>query len=157
MSRGLQLLVVLLIALTVIQFIQPARNQSGQASVVDISTISIIPDTVYIFFKNTCFDCHSNNTIYPWYSNIQPFSWIIARDIENGKAKLNFNDLGSLSARRQVSKLRDMENRIKDGSMPPPAYKLMHGGGRLTDEERGLIIDWIDEITNKVNLNRSHK
>lgn len=155
MNRVKQLLVALLMAFTVIQFMQPARNQSGQAVQSDFSNTSSIPDTIYTLFKNACFDCHSNNTSYPWYSNIQPMGWLIARDIENGKAKLNFNDLGSLSSRRRVSKLQEIENRIKDGTMPLPTYKLMHENARLTKEEQELLIGWIEETKDSAILKRS--
>ena len=140
-----KLLRALLLAFIVIQFIQPARNESGQAPQSDLSNTYLIPETVYAVFKNACFDCHSNTTSYPWYSRIQPVGWLLARDIENGKAKLNFGELGSLSARRQMTKLQEIENRIKDGTMPPAAYKVMHGKARLTKEEQELLIDWIEE------------
>lgn len=144
-------------AFIVIQFMQPARNQSGQAVQSDILTTYSIPDNVYTLFKNACFDCHSNNTNYPWYSNIQPMGWLLAQDIENGKAKLNFNDLGSLSSRRRVSKLQEIENMIKDGTMPLPAYKLMHKNARLTKEQQDLLIRWIEETKDSAMLKRSSK
>jgi len=157
MKRVKQLLVALLLAFAVIQFIQPARNQSGQAVQLDFSNTTTVPDTIYTLFKNACFDCHSNNTNYPWYSNIQPMGWFMASDIENGKAKLNFNDLGSLSSRRLESKLQETENMIKDGTMPLPAYKLMHEGARLTKEEREALIGWIEQTKDSVILKRSMK
>jgi len=111
----------------------------------DISKTFNVPSNVYTLLKNACFDCHSNNTSYPWYSNIQPIGWILAKDIENGKAKVNFSEFGSLSSRRQISKLQGVENRIKDGTMPLPEYQFMHPSARLTEEERRLLIDWIQK------------
>jgi hypothetical protein len=111
----------------------------------DLSKTYSIPNNVHTLFKNACFDCHSNNTSYPWYSNIQPIGWILAKDIENGKAKVNFSEFGSLSSRRQISKLQGVENRIKDGTMPLPEYQFMHPSARLTEEERRLLIDWIQK------------
>ena len=97
MNRLKQILFVLLIVFIGIQFMQPARNESGQVLQTDISKTYNIPNNVHTLFKNACFDCHSKNTNYPWYSNIQPMGWLIARDIKNGKAKLNFSELGSIS------------------------------------------------------------
>ncbi|HEX9657080.1 MAG TPA: heme-binding domain-containing protein [Bacteroidota bacterium] len=145
MKRVKQILLVLLIVFVVIQFMQPARNQSGQVLQTEFSNTYSIPNNVYTLFKNACFDCHSNNTSYPWYSNIQPIGWILAKDIENGKAKVNFSEFGSLSSRRQISKLQGVENRIKDGTMPLPEYQFMHPSARLTEEERRLLIDWIQK------------
>ncbi len=138
-----RILFVLLIAFVVIQFMQPACNQGGQVLQSDISNTYNIPNTVYARLKNSCYDCHSNNTRYPWYFNIQPVGWMLAKDIENGKAMLNFSEFGSLSKRRRVSKLQNVENRIKDGTMPLPAYQFMHPGARLSEEERRLLIEWI--------------
>ena len=150
MNRLKQILFVLLIVFIVIQFMQPARNQSGQVVRTELPNTYSIPDNVHTLFKNACFDCHSNNTSYPWYSNIQPVGWLLAMDVENGKAKLNFSEFGSLSPRRQISKLREVENRIKDGTMPLRAHQLMHPDARLTQEERQLLIDWIEKTKDTI-------
>jgi hypothetical protein len=139
-----RILFMLLIAFVGIQFIQPARNQSGQVMESDIANTDSIPSNVYARLKSSCYDCHSNNSTYPWYSNIEPIGWMLAKDIENGKAMLNFSEFGSLSSRRRVSKLRDVENRIKDGTMPLPGYLFMHPGARITEEEKKLLINWIE-------------
>lgn len=144
----------MLIVFIIIQFIQPARNQSGQELPAEFSRTYSIPSNVHTLFKNACFDCHSNNSSYPWYFNIQPVGWILARDIENGKAKVNFSEFGSLSSRRQISKLQEVENRIKDGTMPLPVYQFMHPSARLTEEERRLLIDWIQKTTESITLNK---
>jgi len=138
----------------VIQFAQPARNQSGQVLPTDISNTYSIPANVQALFKNACFDCHSNNTDYPFYANIQPVGRILARDIENGKAKLNFSEFGSLSPRRQKSKLQEAEYRIKDGTMPLPAYQFMHPNSRLTEEDRQLLIDWLEKIKDPIAIQK---
>ena len=148
------ILFVILIVFIIIQFIRPARNTSGQVLQTDISKIYSIPQNVSSLLKNACYDCHSNNTNYPWYTNIQPVGWLLAADIKNGKAKLNFSEFGSFSSRRQISKLRNIENRIKDGTMPLPAYQLMHKDARLTKEEKELLIDWIQKTKDSIALKR---
>ena len=148
------MLFVVLIVFAVIQFMQPARNQSGQVLQTEFSNTYSIPNNVHTLFKNACFDCHSNNTSYPWYSNIQPVGWLLAKDIKDGKAKLNFSEFGSISSRRQISKLQGVENRIKDGTMPLPVYQFMHPSARLTEEERRLLIDWIERTKDSITLKR---
>ncbi len=148
------LLFVILVVFTAIQFIQPVRNISGQVLQTDISNTYNVPENVYTLLKNACYDCHSNNTNYPWYSNIQPVAWLLAMDIKNGKAKINFSEFGSNSSRRQISKLQGVENRIKDGTMPLPQYQLMHKNARLTKEEKELIIDWIQKTKDNITLNK---
>lgn len=125
-----------------IQFIQPAHNENVRVSLTDISKIVSIPDSVNAILINACYDCHSNNTIYPWYSNIQPMGWLMANHIKQGKEALNFSEFGSYSQRRQLSKLNGIANSIKDDIMPLSSYKLMHKNARLSTNEKTLFINW---------------
>lgn len=146
MSRLKQILLAILVVFIVIQFIQPVRNKSGQVLSTDISNTYSIPENVYTLLKNACYDCHSNNTNYPFYSYVQPIRWIMESDIKKGKEKLNFSEFGTYSSRRRNSKWIDIEKRIKDGTMPLSSYKLMHKNARLTIDEKKLIYDWIEKI-----------
>ncbi|MBS4033492.1 MAG: heme-binding domain-containing protein [Ignavibacterium sp.] len=148
------ILSIILILFITIQFIQPVRNTSGQVLQTDISNTYKIPPDISALIKNSCYDCHSNNTVYPWYSNIQPVGWLLEADIKNGKDKLNFSEFGSLSSRRQISKLRNIENRITDGTMPLPVYRLMHPSAGLTDEEKQFLSDWIQNTRDSIALKR---
>lgn len=131
-----------LIVLAGIQFIQPVRNENGSALQTDIFKTISIPANVQLILQTACYDCHSNNTNYPWYTNIQPMGWLLANHIKEGKAELNFNDFGSYSQRRQQSKLKSIASQVKDGEMPLTSYVLMHKSARLTEEQKALIIDW---------------
>ena len=115
MSRFKKIAWAIAIGLIAIQFIQPARNASGQVLETDISKAVSIPDSVQMILKRACYDCHSNNTIYPFYAYIQPIGWLLNSHIEEGKSQFNFSDFGSLSKRRQASKLKSIANQIKDG------------------------------------------
>ncbi|MEC5143011.1 heme-binding domain-containing protein [Chitinophaga sp. 212800010-3] len=145
MSRIKKVLIGVLIAFIAIQFIQPARNQNGQALPTDILKTYTVPDSVRDILTTACYDCHSNNTNYPWYVNIQPVGWMLARHIKNGKENLNFSEFGAYSLRRQMSKLRSIQNSIKDGIMPISSYTLIHKNARLTDNDKSLIIDWANK------------
>ena len=136
---------VLVIVFVAIQFIQPAHNKSGQVLPTDFTIVYSVPNNVQTILQNACYDCHSNNTSYPWYSNIQPMAWIMRRHIDNGKEKLNFSEFGSYSSRRQISKLKGMANQIKDEEMPIASYKMMHSKANLTKEEKSLVIDWMNK------------
>ena len=89
---------VLVIVFVAIQFIQPAHNKSGQVLPTDFTIVYTVPPNVQTILQNACTDCHSNNTSYPWYSNIQPMAWIMKRHIDNGKEKLNFSEFGISSS-----------------------------------------------------------
>ena len=143
MSRRNKLLIALFIVSIAIQFIQPVRNINRQALSGDISKLYVLPDQVSAIFKNSCYDCHSNSTRYPWYSFIQPGAWIMASHIRKGKAKLNFSEFGALSNRKQRSKLQEMANSIKDETMPLWSYTLIHQNAKLSPDEKTLLLNWM--------------
>ena len=142
MSRFKKILLVLIIAFIVIQFIQPAHNKRDKVLSTDFAKTLVVPNNIKMILQNACYDCHSNNTKYPWYSNIQPAAWMMARHIKNGKDKLNFSDFGSNTIRKQISKLKEIANQVKDDEMPIASYKLMHKNARLSAEDKTLMEDW---------------
>ena len=142
---------VLVIVFVAIQFIQPAHNKSGQVLPTDFTIVYTVPPNVQTILQNACTDCHSNNTSYPWYSNIQPMAWIMKRHIDNGKEKLNFSEFGNYSSRRQISKLKGIANQIKDDEMPISSYKAMHTKANLTKDDKNLIIDWMNKIVDSLS------
>jgi hypothetical protein len=151
-SRGIKIVAMkgikkvllgLLVILVIIQFIQPARNKSGQAMPNDISKMVAMPAKVQGILKKACYDCHSNNTQYPWYANVQPLNWFLDDHVQSGKAELNFNEFGAYTPRRQQSKLRSIENSLKDGTMPLSSYTLIHRNAILSEAEKMQIISWV--------------
>ena len=143
-------LLILLALLILIQFIRPARNQSGQVLQTDIIKIFSVPSNVKTALEVACYDCHSNNTRYPWYANIQPGGWWLAKHVKDGKEELNFSDFGAYSRRRQINKLRSIGNSIKDATMPLSSYTLLHQDARLTSEQKALIIAWANKIKDSI-------
>ncbi|MEQ7802130.1 heme-binding domain-containing protein [Pedobacter sp. ASV1-7] len=146
-----KILLGLLVIFILIQFVQPARNKSGQVMPNDISKIVSVPSDVQGILKKACYDCHSNNTEYPWYVNIQPMHWFMNYHIQSGKKELNFNEFGTYTPRRQQNKLRSIENSLKDGSMPLSSYTLMHRNAILSEAEKSLIINWVQNSKDSLN------
>ncbi|MBS1666369.1 MAG: heme-binding domain-containing protein [Bacteroidetes bacterium] len=134
-----------------IQFIQPAHNKSGQVMPADFTKVYVVPSNVQNILQNACYDCHSNNTNYPWYSNIQPMAWMMKRHIDNGKEKLNFSEFGIYSTRRQISKLKGITNQIKGNEMPLSSYKAMHTKENLSKEEKAFIINWFNKTADSLS------
>src|SRR5437764_712012 len=126
MNASKKILFGLLVVLIGIQFIQPARNKNRETLSTDLAKTINIPANVQSILKTACYDCHSNNTNYPWYSRVQPFGWLLARHIKKGKEELNFSEFGSYSLRRQISKLDGIANSVKDGTMPLGSYTMIH-------------------------------
>src|SRR6187455_2212154 len=99
MRRLKKILLGLLIVLALIQFIQPDRNRSNEILSTDLAKKINVPEDVQKVLEIACYDCHSNNTSYPWYSRVQPVGWLQAKHIKQGKAELNFSEFGSYSPR----------------------------------------------------------
>jgi hypothetical protein len=151
MSLKNKILLALFTGFVAIQFIQPAHNKSGQVLPTDVANFYAVPANIKNILKNACYDCHSNNTIYPWYANIQPMAWMLERHIKQGKEKLNFNDFGSYTNRRQISKLKEILNQIKDDEMPITSYKLMHKNAKLSQDEKNLLINWLQSTVDSLS------
>ena len=136
----------------VIQFFRPVLNKSNQVFDTDISKIVITSDSVQALLKNACYDCHSNNTNYPWYSNIQPVGWLMAKHVRKGKDELNYSEFGSYSTRRQLSKLNGIANSIRDDIMPLSSYKLMHKNSILSTYEKEQLIKWAQQARDSLSV-----
>lgn len=143
--------VLLLVIFIAIQFIQPARNKSGQVMLTDISKIVPVSPAVSALLKTSCYDCHSNNTYYPWYANVQPIGWILNGHIQKAKTDLNFSEFGSYTTRRQKSKLESIAGRVNDNSMPLASYTFIHKNARLSKENKALIIDWATKTNEAIS------
>ena len=135
-----------------IQFIRPALNKSNQVFETDISRIVVTSDSVRTLLKIACYDCHSNNTDYPWYSNIQPIGWLMAFHIKQAKNELNFSEFGSYAQRRQLSKLDGIANSIKDEIMPLSSYKLIHKNAILSTNEKELLLKWVQLAKDSLSI-----
>jgi Haem-binding domain len=102
------------------------------------------PAQVEALLTRACYDCHSNQTRWPWYSRIAPMSWLVARDVALGRKELNFSEWGSYYSQTRKRKLQWMGRVLRERSMPPWAYRLMHPGARLAAAERVTLDHWIE-------------
>jgi len=137
-----KILIVLLIALIVIQFFRPKKNIDDKPQVNNITSLYATPDSVKTILAKACNDCHSNNTKYPWYSNIQPVAWWLADHVEEGKRELNFDEFATYSLRKQYHKLEETNGIVKDGEMPLSSYTWIHKEAKLTEGEKIAIANW---------------
>ena len=135
-------LIILLIALIIIQFFRPKKNISQGIAATDISTKYTIPDTVQDLLKVACNDCHSNNSRYPWYWNIQPVMWFMNGHIDEGKRHLNFSVYTTYPIWRQYKQFDNISKEVKGGDMPLTSYTLIHRDAILTDAQKLAIEDW---------------
>lgn len=143
-----RLFLVLLAGFVVIQFFRPAKNTASgpEAYAKDISTVHAVPADVQVILKKACYDCHSNNTEYPWYNNIQPVAWWLANHVNEGKRELNFSEFATYSIGRQYRKLEKINGEVKEGGMPLSSYTWIHTSAKLNETEKLAIASWTTAI-----------
>lgn len=121
----------------IMQFIQVEKKNK----VVDPNLEIKAPENIMTMFKNACYDCHSYQTNWPWYSNIAPFSWIISDHVENGRRALNFSTWEEYSSEDKKKKMKEIF-RTAYASMPLSSYIKLHEEADLTREQRTEIREW---------------
>lgn len=137
----------LLAVLIIIQFFRPAKNVSDEIITAnDISKVYAIPENVHQVFISKCYDCHSNNTHYPWYYTIQPVAWWMAAHVDEGKEELNFSEFKTYPEKRANHKIEEISESINEGWMPLDSYLWIHHEAKITDEDRTAINAWIKTL-----------
>lgn len=141
-----KILIFLLVVLIIIQFIRPAKNIAATPSTTDIASIYPVPADVQSILDKSCNDCHSNNTRYPWYNNIQPLGWWLANHVNEGKRELNFSEFASYAPKKQHHKLEELIKTVKENEMPLNSYTWIHKDAILTEAEKVKLSAWADSI-----------
>jgi hypothetical protein len=142
-----KIILIVFLVFLVMQLCQPARNtEFEQDSAVNFTKVYIVPKNVETILRTSCYDCHSNNTNYPWYSNIQPARSFMENHIKEGKENLNFSEFGKYSKRKQENKLNRIVKEIKSDEMPLASYTLIHQNAILTLSQKKEVIDWINTV-----------
>jgi hypothetical protein len=134
-----------------IQFIHPAMNFNPMPANSNISSVYPVPEKVQNILSTSCFDCHSTTANFPWYARVQPIGWWISHHVNDGREKLNFDDFGSLSPRRQYRKLLDIEFQISNNEMPLSSYTMMHRIAILSPDEREAIVRWCESLRDTIH------
>ena len=136
------LVAILGVALLAVQFIHPAKNRSQPAPGSGIESAFPVPGHVMQIFRRSCFDCHSDSTVYPWYAEIQPFGWWLNSHIEDGTRHLDFDRFASYRPVRQYVKFKDIVEQLQQDEMPLRSYLFIHRYARLTPDEKEEVIRW---------------
>ena len=140
-------LAVLVVAIVlVIQVIPVERNVSTVPPGQSFEKTEKVPANVAAILKVSCYDCHSNNTRYPWYSVLQPGAWFMTRHIKKGKEELNFDEFNNYSKRRKKAKIKSIISQIEKDEMPLKSYRMMHGNARLSADEKKELLDFFSTI-----------
>lgn len=140
---GLGILAFLLLS----QFIRREKNVSeADFSTTDFIALEQPPAEVAKILENACYDCHSNNSAYPWYAEVAPVSWWIQMHINGGKQHLNFNEWGTYPAKKAAHKLEECAEVIGDNYMPMKAYIKLHSEAKLSAEQREMLVNYFNNL-----------
>ena len=145
-----KIMLVLLAVLVIIQFIHPKKNKAEGVQPNYIGNTFAIPADVKTILAKACYDCHSNNTRYPWYANLQPLHWWLEKHIKNGKKEINFDDYTNKSLRYQYHKMEEVIEQVKEGEMPLNSYTWIHKDAKLTTEEKAKITGWAQSVLDTI-------
>lgn len=144
---------LLLIVFVGMQFYRPDKNQSPGDHTSLFITETNPPVEVKMILTQTCYDCHSNNTVYPWYDNIAPISYWLAEHVKDGKEHLNFSNWNTYELAKKDHKFEELIKLIQVGEMPLKEYTWTHDSARLTEMQRTAIINWAKQTRALYQLN----
>ncbi len=134
-----------------LQFTNPARTNPPAPPGGDISATNPPPPQIAALLRASCYDCHSDETRWPWYSHVAPVSWLVVGDVNGGRERLNFSDWPHALPERAAKRLERVSEELDYKEMPPKKYTLIHAGARLTDSQRQELIHWADQEAERLN------
>ena len=140
----------IIVLIIVLQLIPSGKPEVISDNQYDLILNNQLPDSVSHLLKAACYDCHSNETKYPWYAYVAPVSWLVSRDTRLGRAELNFSEWESLNKMDKAKFLGDISEEVEDGVMPMPIYILMHPEAKLTSSDRQMLVDWTDTFAESI-------
>jgi len=136
MSKRVKFFLAIGVLLIAIQLVPVRRENPPVTAAIET------PDEIGSLLRASCYDCHSNQTAWPWYSRVAPVSWLVYRDVKKGRDELNFSEWGNYSDRRRDHKLEEVEEKVSEGEMPLKFYLPLHTEARLSDADRQILVDW---------------
>ena len=118
----------------------------------DIAEIYPIDNDVLQILQNSCYDCHSDQTQYPWYASVQPVGWWLQHHVEEGKEELNFNKFAGYRLRRQYHKFEEIIEQVNEGEMPLKSYTLIHRNAKLSDSQKNKLTGWANAMLDSMRV-----
>lgn len=141
---------LILVVFLLIQFIPYSIPENIPANENDLLAMEDMDEEVALILRNSCYDCHSNETRMPWYGYVAPARWLVVKDINEGRDELNFSDWNKLEKREQINILQDLVEEIEGGHMPLPVYTLLHRDAKLNEAQKKKLSEWSEGITEKI-------
>lgn len=148
-----KVLIALLVVFVIIQFFRIDKTNPPVNEGMDFLTIKNTPQQTADKIKAACYDCHSNESKYPWYSNVQPVAWFLKNHIDEGRKHLNFSTFATYDAKKQAHKLEECVEMIEKGEMPMESYIIAHPEAKLSEQEKTMLIDYFKKMQNETEIN----
>jgi len=140
----------MIVVIIAIQLIRPERTNPIADPQLAVDRQMSLPPSVLAILQRSCFDCHSNQTRWPWYSNIAPVSWLVAKDVRDGRRHLNFSEWGSYNQKRRASKLGDIADEVDRGDMPDSKYLIIHRDAVLSAADKDIVLAWAGQAADSL-------
>ncbi len=151
MRKVLKIIAVLVVvAFISVQFYRPDRANPPTIQAETLEATTDVPENVAQILTRSCNDCHSNQTVYPWYSNVSPFSWLLAEHVEEGRRELNFSAWNTYSGKKKRHKLDETCEQVTSAAMPHSQYLWLHGDAQLSEEDKKILCDWAETEKAKI-------
>jgi len=154
MKKALKIIVIVgVIAFIGIQFIRPDFTNPPVVEADTLEASMQVPEQVDAILNRSCVDCHTNKTVYPWYSKIAPVSWWLGNHISEGRRELNMSVWNTYSPKKKANKLNEICEQVESGEMPLPSYLWIHRYAVLKEGETKTLCDWANAEKAKITVN----
>jgi hypothetical protein len=146
----------LAIVFLLMQFVRPDRTNPEIDPALDLHASAELNESVSSLLRTSCYDCHSNETVWPWYAHVAPSSWFVTKHVNEGRRHLNFSTWGAYPPSKADHKLEEIVEYVENGEMPLPSYLPLHAEAKLTDDDRLLIMDWARGLREQLGVADEH-
>lgn len=140
-----RVLLILLLVFVIIQFFRIDKTNPEVVKENDFIALTNPSEEVETILRSACYDCHSNETEYPWYSNVAPVSWWLKHHVDEGREHLNFSEWGTYPEKKQNHKLHECAEEVEEGEMPLSSYTITHSNAKLSHEQIEKMEDWFED------------
>lgn len=134
----------------IIQLIPTDRPEVILDNPNDLLSNNEVPEDIEKILRTSCYDCHSNETHYPWYAYVAPISFLVIRDTEQGRGDLNFSNWEKLDKIEKAEMFDEISEEVGEGEMPMKIYPIAHPSAKLSDKQRNDIVMWAEEAAEKL-------
>lgn len=137
------------VMLVAIQIVRPVRSNPPAEAARGIQAAAAVDPAIGGILHRSCNDCHSNSTVWPWYSHVAPVSWVVAEDVHQGRRALNLSEWASYTPKQKTELMQDMCEEVSQGEMPGALYVAIHRQARLSDADRQQFCAWTNRIAHE--------